>query len=193
MALNLCDTSPGPAPSPVQGSRSSPPSRSPSSTSEARLKTSPSAPTTIEVADPTSKAEEETTTTATAPLESTASGGHVAQRCSSTPAPRTGPAYGNDADSVFPSGDGAIAVATAVPLAWGERSVEVERFRAEVVVMSDVVYDPAGKSGRWAAISALIFVWCGLPFVQLVPIPCCYQRCDPFRVWYSASWICHAS
>lgn len=36
------------------------------------------------------------------------------------------------------------AKVTAVPLVWGERSDEVERFGAEVVVMSDVVYDPTG-------------------------------------------------
>lgn len=33
---------------------------------------------------------------------------------------------------------------TTVPLIWGESSVEAEEFGAEVVVMSDVVYDPAG-------------------------------------------------
>lgn len=31
-----------------------------------------------------------------------------------------------------------------VPLVWGEKSSEVTGFGAEVVVMSDVVYDPAG-------------------------------------------------
>lgn len=36
------------------------------------------------------------------------------------------------------------APVVAVPLVWGERSAVVEAFDPEVVVMSDVVYDPAG-------------------------------------------------
>lgn len=36
------------------------------------------------------------------------------------------------------------APVVAVPLVWGERSAVVEAFDPEMVVMSDVVYDPAG-------------------------------------------------
>lgn len=37
----------------------------------------------------------------------------------------------------------------AVPLVWGQPSAEVEKFNPEVVVMSDVVYDPAGDREGW--------------------------------------------
>lgn len=36
------------------------------------------------------------------------------------------------------------APVVAVPLVWGERSAVVEAFDPEIVVMSDVVYDPSG-------------------------------------------------
>lgn len=36
-------------------------------------------------------------------------------------------------------------VVSAAPLVWGEASEEVKVLDPEVVVMSDVVYDPAGK------------------------------------------------
>lgn len=34
----------------------------------------------------------------------------------------------------------------SLPLVWGQHSADVQTFAPEVVVMSDVVYDPAGDS-----------------------------------------------
>lgn len=46
--------------------------------------------------------------------------------------------------STIPVSHRQLVPVTTVPLVWGEHSDEVERFAPEVVVMSDVVYDPAG-------------------------------------------------
>lgn len=45
------------------------------------------------------------------------------------------------------------APVVALPLVWGQGSEEVRAFAPEVIVMSDVVYDPAGEFPRSAAVS----------------------------------------